>query len=123
MRTAWVQGNPEEAQEVRETRDNGVMYAPTGFVNQAQLASTVAEAASKLGKDVVRIRHSIGTDSAGDPAIFFRIVLSDDASREATLADVLGVGPRGVRLKRERGDLAKVQHLLTATALAEDRQG
>lgn len=66
------------------------MYAPTGFVNQAELASSVAKAASKLGKEIVRVRHSVGADSDGDPAIFFRIVLSDVASREATLADVTG---------------------------------
>jgi hypothetical protein len=89
MQKAWDKGNPN-AEDVRETRDNGVMYAPTGFVNQAQLATTVGEAASKLGKEVVRVRHTIGADSAGDPAIFFRIVLSDSASREATLADVTG---------------------------------
>ena len=89
MRTSRVKGNPE-VPAVRETRDNGVVYAPTGFVNQAQLASTVAEAASKLGKEVVRVRHSVGADTAGDPAIFFRIVLTDAASREATLAEVTG---------------------------------
>ena len=65
-------------------------YSPSGFVNQAQLASAVTQAVRKLGKNVVRVRHSIGTDTSGEPAIFFRIILSDAASREATLADVTG---------------------------------
>jgi hypothetical protein len=34
--------------------------------------------------------HSIGPDSIDDPAMFFRIVLSDAASREGRLADVTG---------------------------------
>ena len=63
---------------------------PSGFVNQAQLASEVAKAIPKLGREVVRVRHSIGEDTSGEPSIFFRIVLSDAASREDTLADVTG---------------------------------
>jgi hypothetical protein len=63
---------------------------PSGFVNQTQLANEVNRAIRKLGKDVVRARYSIGTDWSGDPAIYFRIVLSDAASREGTLLDVTG---------------------------------
>jgi hypothetical protein len=63
---------------------------PSGFVNQTQLANEVNRAIRKLGKDVVRARYSIGTDWSGDPAIYFRIVLTDAASREDTLADVAG---------------------------------
>jgi hypothetical protein len=63
-------------------------YAPVGFVNQEQLANVVAKATAKLGSDVVRLRHSVGTDTSGEPSIFFRIVLSDSASKEDTLAAV-----------------------------------
>jgi hypothetical protein len=38
----------------------------------------------------VRVRHRVGADTSGEPSIFFRIVLSDSASREETLADVTG---------------------------------
>ncbi len=65
------------------------MY-PTGFVNQAQLANAVGQVAQKLGNEVVRVRHSIGSDASGEPSIYFRIVLTDSASREDTLADVTG---------------------------------
>ena len=44
----------------------------------------------KLGNEVVRVKYSLGTDSSGEPSIFFRIVLSDAASREDGLADVTG---------------------------------
>ena len=66
------------------------MIAPTGFVNQAQLAEVVRRAVLSLGPEVVRLKHSIGTDTSGDPAIYFRIVLADSAVNEDTLADVTG---------------------------------
>jgi len=61
---------------------------PTGFVHQTQLAKEIADAIPKLGKDAVRVRYSIGSDSTGEPSIFFRIVLTDAASREQRLAEV-----------------------------------
>ncbi|MDZ4799200.1 MAG: hypothetical protein SGI92_13640 [Bryobacteraceae bacterium] len=66
------------------------MVAPTGFVDQAQLASAVQKAAHALGPEVVRVKHAIGADTSGDPAIFFRIVLAEWAVDEETLADVTG---------------------------------
>ena len=38
--------------------------------------------------EVVAIRYSTGHDWSGDPAIFFRILLSDSASQRLALADV-----------------------------------
>jgi hypothetical protein len=67
------------------------VYTPTGFVHQTQLASVVDEAIRKLGRDTVRVRYNLGTDSSGDPSLFFRIVLSDAAARrEDRLTDVTG---------------------------------
>jgi hypothetical protein len=59
---------------------------PTGFVNQTQLAGAIAQAAKKLGPEVVRVRHSVGSDTSGEGAIFFRIILQDAAIQEETLA-------------------------------------
>jgi hypothetical protein len=70
-------------------RDNR-RVVPTGFVHQAQLSTAVDRAVLKLGDQVVRVRHSIGSDTSGEPAIFFRIILPDSAVQEATLADVTG---------------------------------
>ena len=39
----------------------------------------VQQTARKFPEEVVRIRHSFDEDWSGDPAIFFRVVLSDDA--------------------------------------------
>ena len=40
----------------------------------------VQQTARKFPDDVVRIRYSFDEDWSGDPSIYFRIVLSDDAS-------------------------------------------
>jgi hypothetical protein len=73
------------------TRNNDLMaIVRTGVVNQTKLANEVNKAVRKLGKDVVRVRYNVGTDWSGDPAIYFRIVLSDAASREDRLGDVAG---------------------------------
>jgi hypothetical protein len=61
---------------------------PTGLVHQTQLANEIAKAIRKLGKEIVRVNYSLGTDSTGEPSIFFRIVLTDAASREDKLAEV-----------------------------------
>jgi hypothetical protein len=37
---------------------------------------------------VVRIRYSLGSDWSGDPSIFFRVVVTDNASRKAQLRDL-----------------------------------
>ena len=63
---------------------------PTGIVHRTQLADEIAKAIRKLGKDAVRVSYSMETDSTGEPSIFFRIVLTDAASREDRLADVTG---------------------------------
>src|SRR5271168_939313 len=63
---------------------------PNGLVNQTQLADEVSKAVGKLGNDVVHVYHNIGSNTSGDPSIFFRIVLTDAASREDNLADVIG---------------------------------
>ena len=103
-RETVIQGDPssEVAVQAKHTsavdttgsrwmRDNGVVYAPTGFVNQAQLAQSVDAAIRSLNpQEVVHVAYSIGHDSTDDPAIFFRTVLTDAASREESLADVTG---------------------------------
>jgi hypothetical protein len=63
---------------------------PTGFINQEQLANEVERAKKRLGPEVVRLKHSVGPNTSDEPSIYFRIVLTDSASREETLADVTG---------------------------------
>jgi hypothetical protein len=61
---------------------------PSGFVKQADIAKVAEDVAKDLRPDVLRIRCSLGEDWSGDPAVFFRIVLSDNASKPGRLSGV-----------------------------------
>lgn len=54
------------------------------------LDQQVHDAAENFRSEVVGIGYTIGHDWNGDPAIFFRVVLTDDASRPDVLADITG---------------------------------
>jgi len=55
------------------------------FAQQAQLDEAINALKPTLGPDVVRLRYTLGQDWSGESAIFFRIVLSDRASRRDQL--------------------------------------
>ena len=61
------------------------MRIARAFVHQTQLDVAINELKPTLGPDVVRLKYTLGEDWSGDPAIFFRIVLSDRASRRDQL--------------------------------------
>ena len=48
----------------------------------------IDQVAKTLAPDVVRIRFDISSDWSGDPAIYFRVLLADEASRRDRLAEV-----------------------------------
>jgi hypothetical protein len=50
-----------------------------------KIVKTIEE---KFSPDVVRIRYHTGFDWNGGPAVFFRILLSDHASRRENLGDI-----------------------------------
>jgi hypothetical protein len=58
------------------------MYLPSAVTKQQEIDAAVSEVAGMLAPDVVHIRSEIGRDWSGDWAIFFRVVLSDDASKQ-----------------------------------------
>jgi hypothetical protein len=64
------------------------MFVPKGFVNQGQIDAGVQRAMQALRPEVVRIRYSLRDDWTGEASVFFRVVLSDEASREAQLREV-----------------------------------
>lgn len=67
------------------------MKVPTGFVNQAELQDAVTLAAKGLNPREVRdVRFTLGSDSSGEPSIFFGILLTPYASDQSRLADVTG---------------------------------
>ena len=57
------------------------MYLPSAVTKQAEIAAAIARVQQSIGPDVVRIRYEIGEDWSGQWAIFFRILLTDDAAR------------------------------------------
>ena len=61
---------------------------PSGIVNQRQLATAIQKSADVLAPDVVRIRYALAIDSTGSAAIFFRVLLSDHASKRRRLLQV-----------------------------------
>jgi hypothetical protein len=65
------------------------VYAPTGFVNQAQLEGAVSGAAQTLdSREVREVRFSLGADANGEPSIFFGILLTPYAVHASRFADV-----------------------------------
>jgi|SRR5271155_3216376 len=57
------------------------MYLPSAVTKQAEIEAAIHRVEQTAGPDVVRIRYEIGEDWSGQWAIFFRVVLTDDAAR------------------------------------------
>jgi hypothetical protein len=55
---------------------------PSVVTKQTEVQSAVSAVAEQLNPDVQYIRYDIGQDWSGDWAIFFRIVLSNEASKK-----------------------------------------
>ena len=71
------------------------MYLPSAVTKQSEIQAAINEVERSLPQDVVRIRYEIGEDWSGQWAIFFRIVLTDDAARRR-LRDVATKVVRGL---------------------------
>ncbi len=54
---------------------------PAAIEHQTEIEEEVRALEADFAPDVVRIRYDIGEDWSGQWAIFFRIVLSDDAAK------------------------------------------
>lgn len=57
------------------------MYLPSAVAKQPEINAAVSEVVGLLAPDVVHIRYDIARDWSGDWAIFFRVLLSDEASK------------------------------------------
>jgi hypothetical protein len=57
------------------------MNVPTGVVKQQQINAAVATVQRELTPWVRHIRYDIGQDWGGQWAIFFRVLLSDEAAQ------------------------------------------
>jgi hypothetical protein len=94
-------------------RRKGCMLTPSAVLRESDIdkavREAVREATKKLAPDVQWIRYARTLDWTGDRSIFFRVVLSDNASREARLAKVT---KRVASVLSEELKLAELGHLL-----------
>lgn len=95
------------------------MLVPHVFVHQAELQADIAKASGMLGPEVVSFTYRLDTDSTGDPAIYFHIVLQDWATTEDLIGDVTGptngdCSPTSIggKLRRSHGRRRGQQHKL-----------
>lgn len=63
-------------------------YTQSVMTSTAPTQAQVDIIAVELAPDVERIRLHVGEDFSGDPALYFRVLLSDEASRKERLAAV-----------------------------------
>ncbi len=63
------------------------MY-PSAVTRQSEIQMAIREVERSLAPDVAHIRYEIGEDWSGQWAIFFKIVLQDDAAAMHRLRDV-----------------------------------
>lgn len=66
------------------------MYIPMGAVFQRELVTQFERAKARMGPEVVHVTYRLREDHAGDPGIFFRITLADEAAKERVISDVAG---------------------------------
>ena|ERR1019366_2679771 len=69
------------------------MLSPSGVVPESKVNAAISDVYRQM-RDVRRIRFDIGSDWSGDDAVFFRILISDDAARtrlRETMAQVVGM--------------------------------
>lgn len=64
------------------------MVVPAALVTYAQIAEAVDKAIADLGPEVVQVKHTIGPDTYGDLALYFRIILEDWAATRENLFPV-----------------------------------
>jgi hypothetical protein len=57
------------------------MYLPSAVTKQAEIQAAINEVETSLAPDVVRVRYDIAEDWSGQWAIFFRVVLTDEAAK------------------------------------------
>jgi hypothetical protein len=62
-------------------------FVPTAFVHQNELDSAIRSVENSFSAQVVRIRHSFGEDASGAPAVFFRVLVRDEAAPLARLRE------------------------------------
>ena len=63
-------------------------FLPVARINLDLLDEEIERLKKLLGPEVVRIKHVFQEDTSGEPAVYFRIIITDLSSRRETLGDV-----------------------------------
>ena len=64
------------------------MYSPFAVKTKPEITAAVSEVERLMAPDVVHIRYDLRDDWSGDPAVFFRVLLSDEASEQRRLHEI-----------------------------------
>jgi len=70
------------------------MLSPSIIAPESKVNAAITDVLKQLYPDVQRIFFNFGPDWSGDPAVFFRIIISDEAARmrlRETMAKVVGM--------------------------------
>jgi hypothetical protein len=78
------------------------MYLPIAVQKQPQINAAVAAVLRELSPDVQHIRYEIAPDWSGQWAVFFRVLLSDEASDPVNHREI---APRVVRRISDKLDI------------------
>ncbi len=65
-----------------------MLVVPGRFVHDSEIDDALLRAQGALGPNVVRIRYSFADDWTGEPSLFFRVLLSDAASKSRKLGEI-----------------------------------
>lgn len=68
-----------------QTGHNGRVPVPRGTIDQTKVQTALRRLEKDLAPDVVRIMYSYTEDWTGEVSLFFRVLLSDAASRPSNL--------------------------------------
>ena len=76
-----------------EKSDNAVVILPKAFYHEREFAEEVKKVEQKLQEtgNVIRVRHELNYDSTGDPAVYFRVLMTDAALETNILEATQGV--------------------------------
>lgn len=85
------------------THNYGVRLGDLSQSQRERIEAAIQEAAKELTPDIVRIRYSLDEDSGGAAAIFFRVVLTDQAASKSRLHPVSARAAK-ILLKHVRPD-------------------
>ena len=78
------------------------MYLPIAVKAQPQITAAITDVLKEMMPEVQRINYEIMQDWTGEWAVFFRVLLSDEASQRDRLREL---APRLLRLLSDKLDI------------------